>query len=214
MMTSRRRSAANDGLALRRTTYSKSGSNGRPCAGPSARSRGLKPLCAKIDIASPASTASNDAGKPGGLQRDGPTKARALQPLLCQLSPGAGRGEQRQWDRPFAIKLHVPQRRPDAAFAIQHPDVFAWPVVVAIGPVRFVDLTVNDCDVEQAESVQSGDVAPDAHVDFKVDGRIAAIKLGQQRCQRSRIEIFRRSESNKPFGLGMPKPGFDLLLKR
>src|SRR6516164_2969719 len=121
---------------------------------------------------------SNNAGKPGGLQRDGPTAACALQPLLRQLSPGAGRGEQRQWYRTFTIKLHVPQRRPDAAFAIQHPDVFAWPVVVAIGPVRFVDLAVDDCDVEQAASVQSGDVGPDAHMDFKVDGRIAAVKLG------------------------------------
>src|SRR5215472_4476137 len=64
-------------------------------------------------------------------------------------------------------------------------------------------------DVEQAASVQSGDVGPDAHVDFKVDGRIAAVKLGQQRCQCSRIEIFRCPESNNTLGLGMPKPGFD-----
>src|SRR5215470_3485380 len=213
MMTSRRRSAANDGLALRRTTYSKSGRTGKPRAGPSARSRGLKPLCAKIDIASPASTAVTMPESPvdwsATVQRRPALCSRSC--ASCRQAQGAGNSARH---RPFAIKLHVRQRCPDAAFAIQHPDVFPWPVVVAIGPVRFVDLAVNDCDVEQAASVQSGDVGPDAHVDFKVDGRIAAVTLGQQRCKRSRSKIFRCPESNKTLGLGMPKPGFDLLLKR
>jgi hypothetical protein len=106
-------------------------------------------------------------------------------PALCNRScancrQGAGGREQRQRHRPVAIELHAPQRGPDSAFPIQHGGVFAWAVAAALGAVRFVDLAVNDCDVEQAASIQSGDVGPDAHLDFKVYGRIAAVELGEQ----------------------------------
>ena len=209
MITSRSRSAAIDGFALRRTTYSKSGSAGKPCAAPSDRSRGLKPLCAKIDIASPASTAV--------IMPESPVDCSATvqrRPTLCSRSCANCRQAQGAGYRAVSIELHAPQRGPDAAFPIQHSGVFVWAGAVALGAVSIVNLAVYDCDVEQAASIQGGNVGPDAQLDFKFYGRIAGVKLGKQRCQRSRIEIFRRAESDLPLRFGMSKPGFDLFLKR
>src|SRR6185295_20241683 len=105
---------------------------------------------------------SNNAGKSGGLQHDGPAAAYALQPLLCQLPPGAGRREQCQGHRAVSIELHAPQRGPDTAFPIQHSAVFVWAGAVVLGAVSVVNLAVYDCDVEQAASIQGGNVGPDA----------------------------------------------------
>src|SRR5215472_10729019 len=184
MMTSRRRSAANDGLALRRTTYSKSGRTGKPCAGPSARRRGLKPLCAKIDIASPASTAVTMPESPVDCSA---TVHR--RPALCSRSCANCRQAQGAGNSANGTGRSLSSLMSGSA-AQTRPFVYST--------VGFIDLAVHDCDVEQAASVQSGDVGPDAHLDLKVDCRIAAVKLGQQGCQRSRIEIFRRPESDEP----------------